>query len=88
MWEEAVSQHEDLVRKLNSKIDKYNLMVPLIQKQKLHVSLKKEAERVLKTGETCQQRRIQKHLNKKASAMDNENSDVFSFFGSLFNVQK
>ena len=50
---------ENEVSLLNKTIDKYNLMVPMIQSQKFHFNLSKEAEKVWKTHD--------KHLNPKTN---------------------
>ncbi|XP_021932986.1 dnaJ homolog subfamily C member 28 isoform X2 [Zootermopsis nevadensis] len=51
-WNEILIKHKEMVIKLNAKIDKYNLLVPLLQKQKLHILLQREADCILKSGKT------------------------------------
>ncbi|XP_073970636.1 dnaJ homolog subfamily C member 28 isoform X3 [Rhodnius prolixus] len=49
-WEEIKIRLADDVKVLNSKIDHFNLVVPLLTKQQFHFNLNKEAEKVLKDG--------------------------------------
>ncbi|KAJ8879744.1 hypothetical protein PR048_020352 [Dryococelus australis] len=51
-WQKILSSHEQMVKKLNSKINTYNLVVPLLTKQMSLVRLDREADIILKTGKT------------------------------------
>lgn len=51
-WSNAVYKHKPLLDAVNLKINKYNLLVPLLDKQMLQVSLKKEAQSVLLMGKS------------------------------------
>ncbi|KAF2897212.1 hypothetical protein ILUMI_08966 [Ignelater luminosus] len=51
-WSNAVYKHKDLVDAVNTKINKYNLLVPILQRQMLLVSLPKEAQKVLLKGKS------------------------------------
>ncbi|KAK9885282.1 hypothetical protein WA026_010776 [Henosepilachna vigintioctopunctata] len=49
-WQESVSKYESRVKDLNSKIDKFNLVVPILNKQCFHINLKQEAQNILENG--------------------------------------
>jgi hypothetical protein len=72
-----------MVKKLNAKIDKYNLLVPLLEKQKLHILLKREAENILKSGKTRYDVRNQMHVSRIKDGEDHR-SDFLSIFGSFY----
>lgn len=46
-WERALSDSRDTVQRINKKVDKYNLLVPILQKQMLQINLKALADAVL-----------------------------------------
>jgi hypothetical protein len=72
-----------MVKKLNAKIDKYNLLVPLLEKQKLHILLKREAENILKSGKTRYDVSNQMHISRIKDGEDHR-SDFLSIFGSFY----
>ncbi|PNF38254.1 hypothetical protein B7P43_G11610 [Cryptotermes secundus] len=82
-WNEVLVKHEDMVKKLNAKIDKYNLLVPLLEKQKLHILLKRESENILKSGKTRYDVRNQMHVPRIKVGEDHR-SDFLSIFGSFY----
>lgn len=73
-----------MAKKLNAKIDKYNLLVPLLEKQKLHILLERESENILKTGATRYD-----VTNGAACAVSDQRAadqqpDFLSFLGSFY----
>jgi hypothetical protein len=72
-----------MVKRLNAKIDKYNLLVPLLQKQKLHILLKQEAENILKSGKTRYDVRPPTHFSRIQHREDHE-FDFLGFFSSFY----
>jgi len=50
-WEELLNHLQPDVKSLNTRIDTYNLVVPILNKQMFHFNLEEEAEKVLKEGE-------------------------------------
>lgn len=76
-------KHKDMVKKLNAKIDKYNLLVPLLEKQKLHILLKREAENILKSGKTRYD--VRNHMDaSRIKDGEDRRSDFLSIFGSFY----
>ncbi|KAJ8721831.1 hypothetical protein PYW08_004233 [Mythimna loreyi] len=49
-WERICELNRELASSINLKINKYNLIVPLLNKQKLHVEFDKICEDILKNG--------------------------------------
>ena len=46
-WNQSLEEFEDKLRVINKKIDKFNMIVPILNKQKVHVNLQKEVNRTL-----------------------------------------
>lgn len=49
-WERIRKSNGELAQSINNKINTYNLIVPLINKQKFHVEFNKICEDILKNG--------------------------------------
>nr|XP_037284577.1 dnaJ homolog subfamily C member 28-like [Rhipicephalus microplus] len=47
LWQEAVRSMDSAAAQINRKIDKFNMVVPLLSKQQLHFSLASESEKIL-----------------------------------------
>ncbi|KAK5641419.1 hypothetical protein RI129_009966 [Pyrocoelia pectoralis] len=50
LWENVVQQHKKMVDEVNGKINKYNLLVPMINRQMFLMNLEKEAHKILVEG--------------------------------------
>lgn len=83
-WELVISKYVSDVEQINKDIDKYNLIVPILQNQLFRINLKSVAEKIL-NDETLPKNlnrddeRSAKEVNTTASK-----SDLFGFIGSLF----
>ncbi|XP_050023281.2 dnaJ homolog subfamily C member 28 [Dermacentor andersoni] len=67
LWQEAVRSLDSAAAEINRKIDKFNMVVPLLSKQQLHFSLASESEKILTTavprqasGETAQAPKVKR----------------------------
>ena len=74
-------------------IDKYNLVVPVLSKQMVHFSLKKETEKCLREGECKSVNLTQKPIkgkvvNKQSQQKDKNTSKEPTTFSGLFNFLK
>lgn len=49
-WKSALNRQAESISELNKKINKYNLLVPILSKQTVHFPLARESEKVLKEG--------------------------------------
>ncbi|XP_046995794.1 dnaJ homolog subfamily C member 28 isoform X1 [Schistocerca americana] len=83
VWKQAVCDQEQSVKRLNKKINDYNLQVPLLEKQKLLFQINLEAEKILKNGKTKFD-----VVNKSSGASEDKyqhnNSSVLNIFDYLF----
>lgn len=87
-WSNAVYKHKPLLDAVNLKINKYNLLVPLLHKQMLQISLKKEAQSVLLKGKSNKEvlgvkDMRSKHGEKKKHELD-ENEGFLGIFEAIF----
>jgi Domain of unknown function (DUF1992). len=83
-WNAVLTKHKEMAKKLNAKIDKYNLLVPLLEKQKLHVSLERESENILKTGATRHDVTNDAVRAVRNQRPEDQQSDFLSFLGSFY----
>lgn len=88
-WESAVQNHEKLVKIINKKIDKFNLIVPVLDKQMIQIQLRKISDKVLNEGQSCDghtQKSDRKHsMNHYGgqSAVESQ-TGLISLFSSIF----
>lgn len=80
-WEKKIKNLKPMVKKINSKIDKYNLLVPLLQKQMLHVNLKILAEQTL----SIEPVKLAKPKQSVSTSSANNNDNILYLFQTLFN---
>lgn len=86
-WSEIVFKYAKVVNKINRKINKYNLIVPVLDKQMLLVNLSKEAQHVLITGKYCANENV-KQIEGKPYNSGVKEGVVESFLGLLSNILK
>ncbi|RLU23680.1 hypothetical protein DMN91_003886 [Ooceraea biroi] len=81
-WEDNLEKFKTLTTQINNKIDKYNLLVPILQKQMLHISLNELAEKALSAPPA---KNIKKCLDPGYKSPDPSISqDLFAFISDLF----
>ncbi|XP_075398466.1 dnaJ homolog subfamily C member 28 isoform X2 [Tenrec ecaudatus] len=56
-WDQVCEQFQENIRKLNKRIDDFNLIVPLLTRQKVHFNVQKEIARAQKIYETLTEAR-------------------------------
>lgn len=79
-WSTVVSRQENRELQINKKIDKYNLIVPILDQQMCRIHLKRIADKVLNSKPV----RVKKQVPKaKATVKYDENSNK-SLLSSLF----
>lgn len=66
-WSEQVYKYKDLVHKINKKITKFNLVVPILNKQIIPICLEKEAQKAIIIGDGYEDLRNQLPQNKTTS---------------------
>lgn len=82
IWNDKLEKLKTTTRQINNKIDKYNLLVPILQKQMLHVRLDELAERALSVPPS---KNIKKYADtSQKSSKVSISQDLFNFISDLF----
>ncbi|XP_015111472.1 dnaJ homolog subfamily C member 28 [Diachasma alloeum] len=84
IWGEALNSAEVTVKRINDKINKYNLLVPILQKQMVQINLKNLEKKALERPPNSRVREAP--LIK--SQRQEETSSIFDFFMSNFESKK
>ncbi|XP_030642922.1 dnaJ homolog subfamily C member 28 [Chanos chanos] len=86
-WNEHCSAFATELVKLNKKVDDFNLIVPLLSRQMVHFSLKRELERVLKADQEKRQERRrereQREEREKAAAPQHTKQGLIAWMQNL-----
>lgn len=80
-WEKVVDDLQEFAKKINKTIDKFNLLVPVLEKQMVHVQLKSIAEKI-KDEEPTERPPPGPRLESKAPS-DYSTPGLFSFIGEI-----
>lgn len=85
-WERLCDLHRDLAKSINNKINTYNLIVPLINKQKFHVDIEGILDDVLQNGANCldESTSREKNVVKKIDPQFVAAGDTEDIFGLFF----
>ena len=85
-WSMVVDSQRNLVTSLNRKINKYNLLVPILDNQMIFFNLEKESERILENGEFSEKRleSLENMTDSKNLSNRNNNDNTFFDFLSIF----
>ncbi|XP_065358174.1 dnaJ homolog subfamily C member 28 [Calliphora vicina] len=84
-WQDLLQKYDYEVQQINKNIDKYNLIVPILQNQFFRVNLQKIAEKILKDPDIPRnQKRPQMAVDNPRSSAEQGKSDLLSFLGSWF----
>lgn len=82
IWNEKLEKFKTTTSQINNKIDKYNLVVPILRKQMLHVRLDKLAEEALSIPPS---KNMKKYTNTShESSKTSMSQDLFNFIKDLF----
>lgn len=84
-WERHLKEFNDKLRDTNKKIDKFNMIVPILNKQKVHVNFQKEVDRIVESYscETAKDSEFQVNLSDERRKADKPNSFTWNFFRKL-----
>lgn len=88
LWTDSINKYEKLVATINSKINKYNLVVPILHKQMVHVNLEKEAKKALLAGEYCSEEVRRREIKKRGEAKAQSTVEQHTFFDILYALFK
>ncbi|XP_050077971.1 dnaJ homolog subfamily C member 28 [Anopheles maculipalpis] len=91
-WEKWIEQQQEEVAKINKMIDKFNLIVPMMNKQMVRLNLERIGNDVLENGVHREGEKEQNERKVKASDVtqndpsgsSSSRSSVLGFIGSLF----
>ncbi|XP_047029763.1 dnaJ homolog subfamily C member 28 [Helicoverpa zea] len=81
-WQIIYKHNKELASSINMKIDKYNLIVPLLNKQKFHVEFDKICDDILKNGiHSVVKPKKPENINVvKNEYLNNDSGDLFGMF--------
>lgn len=83
-WEKVLEGYEGLVGSINKKIDKFNLIVPVLNRQMLRLDLRRMASRILETGKHKEEiQREEALLSPINDPKEANKANIFGFLGSL-----
>ncbi|KAI4457142.1 conserved oligomeric golgi complex subunit 4 [Holotrichia oblita] len=84
-WDQIIDKHQKLLDNINKKINKFNLVVPVLTKQMLYVNLEKEANNVLVNGK-CNLDGNSNRINSDNNQIpeDTEVGNIFGFLDTIF----
>ncbi|XP_011876012.1 PREDICTED: dnaJ homolog subfamily C member 28 [Vollenhovia emeryi] len=81
IWNDKLEKLKTTTRQINNKIDKYNLLVPILQKQMLHVRLDELAEKALSVPPS---KNVKKYAGTSPDSNESISQDLYNFISSLF----
>jgi len=87
-WSEKVYTYKQVVDQINKKIAKFNLVVPILNKQMLQISLEKEAQRAMIVGEGYNDLRLDpsknSSRNRQKELEETTSDNLLSFLDFIF----
>lgn len=78
-WSTIVRRHEYRETDINKKIDKYNLIVPILDQQMCRIQLKRIADRVISSKPVKIVKKVRK-VDESVQQNDESNKGLLSFF--------
>lgn len=83
-WSDKVYKYKDLVNKLNNKITKFNLLVPILSKQMIHVNLENEAQKAIVQGKSSSDVLRYNNVKKKIVDSNQQAENIFDMIHNFF----
>lgn len=83
-WSEKVYKYRELVKKINNKITKFNLVVPILNKQMLYISLENEAQKAIVQGKSSSDVLQYNIKTNKVVDSSSESENIFSMIHNFF----
>lgn len=80
-WERVYKANKDIAESINKKINTYNLIVPLMNKQKFHVKYDEICEGILKNGKHSVSKVVK--VEERVDTVVNDNDILGAFFKGL-----
>lgn len=86
-WEYTIQKFTKDIIAINKKIDKFNLVVPILNKQMTQIELKREADTTLKHARPADSKRIKRQENASSKAENQqEHKNLFSLLEAYFKM--
>lgn len=82
IWNDKLEKFKIITRQINNKIDKYNLLVPILQKQMLHIRLDELAEKALSVPPSKNKKKYADTSHKDSN--ESISQDLYNFISNLF----
>lgn len=82
-WEHILAEYEKQVKEINKKIDKFNLIVPILSKQMMHIQLKMIGDKIIK--EEPSQYKTEEVPKNTQTPSDYGKNNLFSLISSILN---
>lgn len=79
-WTETLEKSKEIAKRINKKIDNFNLIVPMMSKQMVHVQVERIAEKILKEEPT---HRVMPEPATESKAPSDYKPNLFSFINSI-----
>lgn len=85
-WMQILDKYESDVREINRKIEKYNFLVPILNKQMLLISLEKVADLIIRDNSLCNAEKCDQLENGKLGddSFSKDNKGIISYVTSFF----
>ncbi|XP_076275715.1 dnaJ homolog subfamily C member 28 isoform X1 [Rhynchophorus ferrugineus] len=84
-WSEQVYKYKDLVKKINKKIAKFNLVVPVLNKQIIPICLEREAQKAMVIGDGYEDLRNELP-QKKTSSIESTITQPSNQYDTIFGI--
>lgn len=83
-WSDKVYKYKELVSKINNKITKFNLVVPILKNQMIHVNLENEAQKAIVQGKSSSD--VLRYNNEMKQVVDSDegSESIFGMIHSFF----
>ncbi|XP_060521230.1 dnaJ homolog subfamily C member 28 [Cylas formicarius] len=85
-WSNIVYRYQTTVNRINKKIEKFNLVVPILDKQMVQVCLEMEAQKAVIQGKSYEDVRFEmpQRREKKSASESSENANLFGLIDFIF----
>lgn len=84
-WDAVIEKHKKLKENINKKINKFNLVVPVLNKQMLFIDLNKEAEKILLNGKCNLDWDYKKTIGENNEySKESVTENLFGFLDTIF----
>lgn len=87
LWQDVVQKYEKVVVQINKKIAKYNLVVPILTKQRFPINLQNESQKILINGKCSKETDYHHFIRRdRKEVQDSRENTLASLFSFIFKV--